>query len=107
MNRPYALGLWPWASLLAQDAPGVLRAAEQHGEEGHETWPLALALGTLSGVTVVVATGADIPPIQHRDSFPRGNKLYQKGEEIIPAAKGSRKSSGSRLGCRSLWVCFS
>jgi Ca2+:H+ antiporter len=29
-------------------------AAEQPGEEGHETWPLGLALGTLGGVTVLV-----------------------------------------------------
>jgi Ca2+:H+ antiporter len=36
------------------------RAAEQHGEEGHETWPLGLALGTLSGVTVLVALVSEV-----------------------------------------------
>jgi Ca2+:H+ antiporter len=35
-------------------------AAEQHGEEGHETWPLALALGTLGGVTVLVALVSEV-----------------------------------------------
>jgi Ca2+:H+ antiporter len=35
-------------------------SAEQHGEEGHETWPLGLALGTLGGVTVLVALVSEV-----------------------------------------------
>jgi len=52
--------LWPWACLLAQDAPRVLRRREQHGEEGHETWPLGLALGIFGGVTVLVALVSEV-----------------------------------------------
>jgi len=35
-------------------------AEEQHGEEGHETWPLGLALGILGGVTVLVALVSEV-----------------------------------------------
>jgi Ca2+:H+ antiporter len=35
-------------------------AAEQHEEEGHEPWPLGLAIGTLSGVTVLVALVSEV-----------------------------------------------
>ena len=35
-------------------------AAEEHGEEGHGTWPLGLALGTLGGVTVLVALVSEV-----------------------------------------------
>jgi len=35
-------------------------AAEHHGEEEHESWPLGLALGTLGGVTVLVALVSEV-----------------------------------------------
>jgi len=35
-------------------------AAEHHGEEEHESWPLGLALGTLGGVTVLVALASEV-----------------------------------------------
>ena len=38
----------------------IFGAAEQHGEEGHGTWPLGLALGTLAGVTVLVALVSEV-----------------------------------------------
>jgi Ca2+:H+ antiporter len=34
--------------------------SEAHGEEGEEPWPIALALGTLAGVTVLVALVSEI-----------------------------------------------
>ena len=35
-------------------------AAEHHGEEEHESWPHGLALGTLGGVTVLVALASEV-----------------------------------------------
>jgi Ca2+:H+ antiporter len=34
--------------------------AEEHGEEGHKTWPIGLALGTLAIVTVLVALVSEV-----------------------------------------------
>jgi Ca2+:H+ antiporter len=67
---PQALSLYLAILLIAIYGLGLLfslkthreffGAAEAHGEEGHETWPLGLALGTLSGVTVLVALVSEV-----------------------------------------------
>jgi Ca2+:H+ antiporter len=51
----YALGL-----LFSLHTHKELFASAGHGEEGEAPWPIALALGTLAGVTVVVALVSEI-----------------------------------------------
>ena len=51
----YALGL-----LFSLKTHRELFAAEGHGEEGEEQWPMPLALATLAGVTVLVALVSEV-----------------------------------------------
>jgi len=71
-NEPFTqtLSLWLAVLLIAIYALGLLfslkthreffAAAEGHGEEAHEPWPLGLALGTLGVVTVLVALVSEV-----------------------------------------------
>ncbi|MDM0110859.1 calcium/proton exchanger [Variovorax sp. J22R133] len=51
----YALGM-----LFSLKTHSELFASAEHGEEGESPWPIGLALGTLAGVTVLVALVSEI-----------------------------------------------
>jgi Ca2+:H+ antiporter len=51
----YGLGM-----LFSLKTHRELFGSESHGEEGEEPWPIGLALGTLAGVTVLVALVSEI-----------------------------------------------
>jgi len=51
----YALGM-----LFSLKTHRELFGSESHGEEGEEPWPIKMALGTLAGVTILVALVSEI-----------------------------------------------
>ena len=88
----YALGM-----LFSLKTHRELFASAESGEAGHEPWPMALALGTLAGVTVLVALVSEVFV-----------ESVQKAAEAFghdPGVRGlHRRGAGRRRGGNGLGV---